>query len=51
MKLKTLITHPMKKKKKEQIEDNVTWSKCSEVETFEEKDQQVFKIKEKIFWL
>ena len=32
-------------KDKEQVVDNVTWSKCSEVETFEEKDQQVFKIK------
>ena len=31
-------------KGKEHIEDNITWTKCSEVETPEE-DQQVFKIK------
>ena len=30
---------------KEQIEDSITWSKCSEVETFQEEEQQVFKIK------
>ena len=32
-------------REKEQIEDNITWSKCSEVETFQEEEQQVFKIK------
>ena len=29
----------------EQIEGNITWSKCSEVETFEDDPQQIFKIK------
>lgn len=29
----------------EQIEGNITWSKCSEIETFEDDQQQIFKIK------
>lgn len=32
-------------KNNEQIKDDVTWRKCSEIETFEENEQQVFKIK------
>ena len=32
-------------KENEKIEDNVLWSKCAEIDTFEEEEQQVFKIK------
>ena len=32
-------------KENEEVEDNIIWSKCSEIDTFEEDEQQVFKIK------
>ena len=32
-------------KENEEVEDNIIWSKCSEIDTFEKDEQQVFKIK------
>ena len=32
-------------KENEKIEDNVLWSKCAEINTFEKEEQQVFKVK------
>ena len=32
-------------KENEKIEDNVLWSKCAEIDTFEKEEQQIFKVK------
>ena len=32
-------------KENEKIEDNILWSKCAEINTFEKEEQQVFKVK------